>query len=636
MVVSKFVVVAVVHLSRVRRRPVHIIPPIPSLSRTSSSSSSSVQCRSVVAVAASSRVVWPRSIPSSILSSSSLASSSKQQHSETPPHRCYGSTPSNCSSRQGGNEVGEESGGDGTAATFPTDASSVKVSHKKHPPRTAGTIYRPPDSFSRIEDDDDDDYAGNHIGRRKEYLFLPLDDQTLKESIRSCNKEDSSLGYNDGIDDENDYDDISKKDVRVETKGRRVRTTTRTTATTTTTASRAAQAHSEYHKFDTEMSICFLGTGAGQPSRLRSTTATLLRLGGTAYLFDAGEGVQRQLQFTMSGKLKLVQKIFITHLHGDHIFGLPGLLLGIQNAMMTNESNAKFNSNSKRRPNRTGDHHNNNDMGGDHDNEMVVKVYGPPGLYHYVASSIILSCTKLHTLSIEVHELMGGRVRRASIPQQRGSGNGGSFGGGVGGNNDNMRNPFSDEYPEYTYGGQIRRIQVPCRNGVWTLEDLPPLTREGVMNHSRRRKGSGSSRGINHRRSRQMRIQAAEVDHLPGVVTFGYVIQEEDPPRNIDASKARELGVSSQQSKYELLKFGFPVEADTDHSLDGGATGIGSPVIVYPHQVLKPPTKKARKIAIIGDNREWTPQMVDIAKNATVLVHEATLPEADYAVRTDL
>lgn len=114
------------------------------------------------------------------------------------------------------------------------------------------------------------------------------------------------------------------------------------------------------------------------------------------------------------------------------------------------------------------------------------------------------------------------------------------------------------------------------------------------------------------------RIRAAEVDHMPGVATFGYVIEEDEHPRNLDVSKTQALGVSYKDKKYELLKNGFAVEADD-----------GSGRVVEPHEVLTESSKKARKIAIVGDNRGWTPQMTTIARNADILVHEATLLEED-------
>ncbi|TQR19667.1 ribonuclease Z [Psychrobacillus vulpis] len=76
------------------------------------------------------------------------------------------------------------------------------------------------------------------------------------------------------------------------------------------------------------MQILFLGTGAGMPSKQRNTTATVLKLldeRGTFWLFDCGEATQHQILHTTLKPRKL-EKLFITHLHGDHIYGLPGLL----------------------------------------------------------------------------------------------------------------------------------------------------------------------------------------------------------------------------------------------------------------------------------------------------------------------
>jgi len=77
------------------------------------------------------------------------------------------------------------------------------------------------------------------------------------------------------------------------------------------------------------MELIFLGTSAGVPTRSRNVTAILLDLQhptrGGLWLFDCGEGTQHQLLRTAYHPGKL-DKIFITHLHGDHLFGLPGLL----------------------------------------------------------------------------------------------------------------------------------------------------------------------------------------------------------------------------------------------------------------------------------------------------------------------
>ncbi|MEK3981336.1 ribonuclease Z [Psychrobacillus sp. FSL K6-2836] len=76
------------------------------------------------------------------------------------------------------------------------------------------------------------------------------------------------------------------------------------------------------------MQLLFLGTGAGMPSKQRNTTSTVLKLleeRGSFWMFDCGEATQHQILHTTLKPRKL-EKLFITHLHGDHIYGLPGLL----------------------------------------------------------------------------------------------------------------------------------------------------------------------------------------------------------------------------------------------------------------------------------------------------------------------
>lgn len=75
------------------------------------------------------------------------------------------------------------------------------------------------------------------------------------------------------------------------------------------------------------MEILFLGTGAGIPSKQRNVSAIIFNMlqHNHLWLFDCGEATQHQILHT-SIKPRKLNKIFITHLHGDHIFGLPGLL----------------------------------------------------------------------------------------------------------------------------------------------------------------------------------------------------------------------------------------------------------------------------------------------------------------------
>lgn len=79
------------------------------------------------------------------------------------------------------------------------------------------------------------------------------------------------------------------------------------------------------------MRITFLGTSAAVPTRARNVTAIALetpeRQGGAPlFLLDCGEGTQHQIQRVPHVKLSHLERVFLTHLHGDHLFGLPGLL----------------------------------------------------------------------------------------------------------------------------------------------------------------------------------------------------------------------------------------------------------------------------------------------------------------------
>ena len=75
------------------------------------------------------------------------------------------------------------------------------------------------------------------------------------------------------------------------------------------------------------MKLTFLGTSAGKPTKERNVTALALKFEQESkwYLFDCGEATQHQiLRSTLS--IAKLDTIFITHLHGDHYYGLPGLL----------------------------------------------------------------------------------------------------------------------------------------------------------------------------------------------------------------------------------------------------------------------------------------------------------------------
>ena len=73
------------------------------------------------------------------------------------------------------------------------------------------------------------------------------------------------------------------------------------------------------------MKLTFLGTSAMIPTKDRNTSAAVLKYENELILIDCGEGTQRQMRLAKISPTKIT-KILITHWHGDHVLGLPGLL----------------------------------------------------------------------------------------------------------------------------------------------------------------------------------------------------------------------------------------------------------------------------------------------------------------------
>lgn len=121
------------------------------------------------------------------------------------------------------------------------------------------------------------------------------------------------------------------------------------------------------------MELYFMGTNAGVPSLERNVTSLALRLFDerrSFWLFDCGEGTQHQI-LRSPLKLSKLEKIFISHLHGDHLFGLPGLI-----------SSRAY-------------------QGGN----TPLTIYGPPGLKQYIKTSLNISESRIdYQLDIVEHE----------------------------------------------------------------------------------------------------------------------------------------------------------------------------------------------------------------------------------------
>jgi ribonuclease Z len=124
------------------------------------------------------------------------------------------------------------------------------------------------------------------------------------------------------------------------------------------------------------LQITFLGTSSGVPTRSRNVSSIAVRLDQRAevWLLDCGEATQHQV-LRSDLKISQIRRIFITHMHGDHIFGLMGLLASCGMAGNTSQ----------------------------------MDVYGPPGLDGYLQACRRFSQTHL-SYPLRVHTVEPGLV----------------------------------------------------------------------------------------------------------------------------------------------------------------------------------------------------------------------------------
>ena len=85
---------------------------------------------------------------------------------------------------------------------------------------------------------------------------------------------------------------------------------------------------SSSQRLKTGLELEFLGTSSARPTHSRNVTSIALnfRGGGGSFLFDCGEGTSRQM-IRSRCRVSDLEAVFITHLHGDHFYGLPGLAM---------------------------------------------------------------------------------------------------------------------------------------------------------------------------------------------------------------------------------------------------------------------------------------------------------------------
>ncbi|KAG0151327.1 hypothetical protein CROQUDRAFT_56941 [Cronartium quercuum f. sp. fusiforme G11] len=152
-----------------------------------------------------------------------------------------------------------------------------------------------------------------------------------------------------------------------------------------------------------QIELNFLGTSAGKPTTFRNPSSLAVRMDGDIWMFDCGEATTHQMMRTTL-KASHVKKIFITHLHGDHILGLISFLAHIGDRIETDLMSDNEHPFS--------------------DPTSVVEIYGPSGIREFVRTNLRLTQTH-STLRVQVHELLRmstrDRIYGPSLSQPTGS-----------------------------------------------------------------------------------------------------------------------------------------------------------------------------------------------------------------------
>mmetsp|Transcript_14686 Transcript_14686/g.29696 ORF Transcript_14686/g.29696 Transcript_14686/m.29696 type:complete len:744 (-) Transcript_14686:349-2580(-) len=301
------------------------------------------------------------------------------------------------------------------------------------------------------------------------------------------------------------------------------------------------------------------------------------------WLFDCGESTQLQIQRTGSIKPGKISKIFITHAHGDHSFGLPGLLC----LMGTNR---------------------------DRDSPPI-DIYGPEGLRAWLRVAIRYSVSRI-VPPYRVHEIMDIPMApeweeaprnpgRFFLQLEKAGGKGGAWvGKGLAGDDPTSwisRAPMINLKPSSQFG------EIAGGRDIFPIYDHP-LSADGAPIWEVEDEGD-------------VRVFAAPMSH--GVPCVGYVVEEESKPGRLRPDLVEPIVKRNYAALRDAgMKAPMKVMAVIKDLPEGGSFTFPDGTLVKQSDVVEP-SRQGRKVAICGDTSDAR-AMEGIAKGADLVIHEAT------------
>ena len=356
-----------------------------------------------------------------------------------------------------------------------------------------------------------------------------------------------------------------------------------------------------------DASIVFLGTCSMRPSPTRNVSGNAIRIGREWTIVDCGEGTQHQILKCASHPTCSrispgnITRILITHLHGDHCFGLPGLMCLIDNAVAamvkdpstrTTNGDGSNSSASKRKrtkcPKESIDDGGDDDYGGQDSNENVVHIVGPRGLRNMIRAILLSSCTGI-SFRFRVDELWTERDVRQHQGMQQQSSNGGAH--------------FATVFGLANHPSEIAGVDVlPNSDSTWTIPTHPA---GGPMAAS-------------------WKMFAAPLQHT--IDSVGYVFVEGPQRGTLNVTQAlRDRLLTDENKVYQktmgvsnpLQLLGFLQKGESASIKEGGII-----VELNPGEYVSPPAP-GRKLVVLGDTCD-SRRLAGLAANADMIVHEAT------------